>query len=188
MIPRNHVPLATLMVAVWLLGACQGKPTPGEEVQVDGGSYRRVSVDELQTMSEAKDFLLVNVHVPWQGDIPQTDLRLAYDAIDQNLSRLPAEKEAKILVYCRTSGMAKTAAKALDRPGVHQRLAPGWRHNRLGRGRPSVGGGCQSIARAIDLRRAGPTPLPPHMVTGRQRAAGLRGTNGASPLRAPSGG
>ena len=56
---------------------------------------------------------MINVHTPWEGDIPQTDLRLAYDQIEQNLDQLPQDKDAKILVYCLTSGMAKKAISTL---------------------------------------------------------------------------
>ena len=97
-----------------LLGACQGI---GREVSVEGGSYRFVSVQELQTVLEKKDFTMVNVHIPLQGDIPQTDLRLAYDVIEQNLNQLPQEKDSKILVYCQTSGMAKKAISVLLNQG-----------------------------------------------------------------------
>ncbi|MBN8657337.1 MAG: rhodanese-like domain-containing protein [Anaerolineae bacterium] len=104
----------TFAVAISLvLGACQGSPKVGQEVSVDGGSYRVVSAQELQTMLEDKDFTMINVHIPWQGDIAQTDLRLAYDQIEQNLNQLPAEKDAKIVVYCLTSGMAKKAVASL---------------------------------------------------------------------------
>ena len=104
----------TIAVAMSLmLGACQGSSQVGQEVSVDGGSYRVVSVQELQTMLVSKDFVMVNVHIPWQGDLPQTDLRLAYDQIGENLDQLPPEKDAKILVYCLTSGMAKKAIVTL---------------------------------------------------------------------------
>ena len=56
---------------------------------------------------------MVNVHTPWEGNIPQTDLRLAYDQIEQSLDQLPAEKDVKIVVYCLTSGMAKKAVASL---------------------------------------------------------------------------
>jgi len=79
----------------------------------EGGSYRVVSVQNLQTMLEDKDFTMVNVHTPWEGDIPQTDLRLAFDQIESNLDQLPQEKDTKLLVYCLTSGMAKKAISTL---------------------------------------------------------------------------
>jgi rhodanese-related sulfurtransferase len=105
--------LSILLISIFVLVGCQSVKEPGAEVKIDGGSYRLVSVTELQTMLENKDFVLVNVHIPWQGDILQTDLHLAYDAIEQNLDQLPAEKDAKILVYCLTSGMAKKAVVTL---------------------------------------------------------------------------
>ncbi len=105
--------LITLLISVFVLVGCQSVKEPGVEIKIDGGFYRLVSVPDLQPMLENKDFVLVNVHIPWQGDIPQTDLRLAYDAIEQNLDQLPAEKDAKILVYCLTSGMAKKAVATL---------------------------------------------------------------------------
>jgi rhodanese-related sulfurtransferase len=102
-----------LLISVAALTGCQAAKSPGTEVKVEGGSYRLVTVSELQTMLENKDFALVNVHIPWQGDIPQTDQRLPYNEIEQKLDQLPAEKDAKILVYCLTSGMAKKAVATL---------------------------------------------------------------------------
>ncbi len=106
--------LIVLCALTLMLGACQ---SVGKEVNVENGSYRVVSVQELQTLLEKKDFILVNVHTPLQGDIPQTDLRIAYDQIEQSLSQLPQEKDAKILVYCLTSGMAKKAIATLLNQG-----------------------------------------------------------------------
>ena len=46
----------------------------GKPVDVAGGSYTDVSVSELQTMLANKDFTLVNVHIPFEGNIAKTDL------------------------------------------------------------------------------------------------------------------
>ncbi len=100
------------------LVACQPFATDiGQESIVDGGSYRVVSVQELQAMLENKDFVMINVHIPWQGDIAQTDLQLAYDHIEQNLDQFPQDKDARILVYCLTSGIAKEAIAILLKQG-----------------------------------------------------------------------
>ena len=71
------------------------------------------SKSKLQEMLENKDFTLVNVHIPWQGDIPKTDSQIPYDQINENLENLPANKDAKIMIYCLTSGMAKIAVQSL---------------------------------------------------------------------------
>ncbi len=110
--------LIILCAIVLLLGACQGiSPNVGKKISIEGGSYYVVSVRELQTMLEDKDFTMINVHIPWEGDIPQTDLRLAYDQIEKNPDQLPREKDTKILVYCLTSGMAKKAISTLLNQG-----------------------------------------------------------------------
>jgi rhodanese-related sulfurtransferase len=118
MIARHRLFAMIFVVMSLLLGACQSiSSNVGEEVSIEGGVYRVVSVQELQTMLEGKDFTMINVHTPWEGDIPQTDVRLAYDQIEQNLDQLPKEKDAKILVYCLTSGMAKKAIATLLNEG-----------------------------------------------------------------------
>jgi len=105
--------LALISISVLILVACQAEEQIGIQADLNGNPYRVVSVQELQTMLEGKDFIMINVHTPWQGDIPQTDLRIAYDQIKQNMEQLPAEKDAKIIVYCLTSGMAKKAVATL---------------------------------------------------------------------------
>ena len=39
-----------------------------EIVQVSGGSYRNIASEQLWTMLQKKDFVLINVHIPYEGD------------------------------------------------------------------------------------------------------------------------
>ena len=113
---RSKIRSAVIILCVLAisLSACQSAPpVMGREITTDEGIYYAVSVQELQTMLENKDFTMINVHIPWQGDIQQTDLRLAYDQIATEQEELPSDKEQKILVYCLTSGMAKVAVQSL---------------------------------------------------------------------------
>jgi rhodanese-related sulfurtransferase len=95
------------------LAGCQSKPVTGETVPVAGKSYQNITAAELNTMLKSKDFLLVNVHIPFAGNLPQTDLSIPYDQIEQNLSQLPADKNAKIVLYCRSGRMSQIAAEQL---------------------------------------------------------------------------
>ena len=107
--------LILVLLTVIVLTACQSKPVTGESVTVAGGSYKNVSADELNTMLKNKDFVFVNVHIPFAGDIAGTDLSLPYDQISapENLSQLPADKNAKIVLYCRSGRMSEIAADDL---------------------------------------------------------------------------
>lgn len=109
-----------LLIIATLLSACKGTAasTPavevvGKQVSIDGRSYTDVSVAELQTMLAKKDFTFVNVHIPFEGDIANTDLSIPYNEIDQNLGQLPADKNAKIVLYCRSDRMSRLAAETL---------------------------------------------------------------------------
>jgi rhodanese-related sulfurtransferase len=109
----------SVLVIFVLLTACSNTATTqpasnmyGKPVSVDGGTYTDVSVAELQTMLANKDFTFINVHIPFEGDIPGTDLSIPYDQIGQNLDKIP-DKNAKIVLYCRSDRMSNIAAETL---------------------------------------------------------------------------
>ena len=102
-----------LLFLLLITAACQSKPVTGEVVSVADGSYKDVSVNELAAMLKNKDFVFINVHIPFAGDIAQTDLSIPYDEIEQNLSQLPTDKNAKVVLYCRSGRMSAIAAEKL---------------------------------------------------------------------------
>lgn len=101
------------LFAVVILVSCQSKPVTGETVSATGGSYQNVTPTELKTMLESKDFMLVNVHIPFAGNIPGTDVSIPYNEIEQNLDQLPTDKTAKIVLYCSSGRMSEIAAGEL---------------------------------------------------------------------------
>ena len=111
------------LIFVWLvaivLAGCQSKSVTGETVAVTGGSYQNITPTELNTMLMNKDFVFVNVHIPFAGNIAETDLSIAYDQITDpaNLAQLPADKNAKIILYCRSGRMSQMAAEDLVKLG-----------------------------------------------------------------------
>jgi phage shock protein E len=101
-----------------IVAACQPGPAarvPGVPVQIAAGSYTDLTPSELQGMLRNKDFVFVNVHIPFQGNIADTDLSIPYDQITDSsyLSQLPADQESKIVLYCRSGRMSAIAAEAL---------------------------------------------------------------------------
>ena len=109
-----------LFLITVFLTACKGTNTKqptgefeSQQVSVDGGSYTDVNATELQTMLVNKDFTLVNVHIPFEGNISKTDISIPYDQIDRNLDKLPSDRNAKIVLYCRSGRMSEMAAETL---------------------------------------------------------------------------
>jgi rhodanese-related sulfurtransferase len=89
-------------------GALLGKSTSRKNR--DG--YVDITVELLEQMMHNKDFTLVNVHIPYDGDLPQTDLSIPYNEIEGNRDKLPG-KDARIVVYCRSGAMSTEAATKL---------------------------------------------------------------------------
>lgn len=79
--------------------------------------YQTISADQLAQMMDNKDFFLVNVHIPYEGEIAQTDLLIPYNQIDRYQDRLPEDKNSKIVVYCLMGPMGSIAADKLARMG-----------------------------------------------------------------------
>jgi rhodanese-related sulfurtransferase len=96
------------------LAGCQReqRAAPAAEAQAVAPAYTDITAAQLHDMMRAKDFVLVNVHIPYAGDIPGTDFTVPYDRVAEHLDRFP-DKAAMIVLYCRSGNMSKTASSAL---------------------------------------------------------------------------
>jgi rhodanese-related sulfurtransferase/dienelactone hydrolase len=94
-----------------------GESQTGVTVEVNGGSFTRVTPEQLAAMLEKKDFYFVNTHIPYEGEIDATDALIAYDETLQQLDQYPADKDAKIVLYCRSDRMSTIAAEELVAQG-----------------------------------------------------------------------
>src|ERR1051325_9897364 len=109
---KTYISAHIMLIAV-LVAGCQTKSITGETVTLANSSYRNITANELNIMSKDKDFVLVNVHIPLTGNIPETDLSLPYDQIENSFIQLPTDKNTKIILYCRSGHMSKVAAEKL---------------------------------------------------------------------------
>ena len=64
-------------------------------------------------MLETKDFFFTNVHVPYDGEIDDTDARIPFDEVQARVDEFPENTDAKTVVYCRSGSMSGVAAKKL---------------------------------------------------------------------------
>ena len=120
--------LVAFLGAVFVASCTQAEPTrpatsalpgqsTGKPVNTQGGTYTDLTPKELQAMLGQKDFTFVNVHIPYEGDIAQTDVSIPYDQITGQLDKLPADRSAKIVLYCRSGRMSTEAAQVLVKQG-----------------------------------------------------------------------
>lgn len=103
--------LAIALAALALLAAACS-PTPATGLVSNAVGYANITVVQLAEMLETKDFVLVNTHIPYEGEIPQTDLFIPFNEIVDHLDELPS-KDARIVLYCRSGSMSTTAAETL---------------------------------------------------------------------------
>ena len=97
-------------------GTSKGSPI---SLAANSGSYAVVTVSQLAGMLAAKHFTMINVHTPYEGDLPQTVLDIPFDRVADSLDRLPA-KDAPLLIYCRSGPMSMEATLTLTRLGYSQ--------------------------------------------------------------------
>jgi len=76
-----------------------------------------ITVQELNNMLKSKDFTFINVHIPYEGEIAGTDAHIPYNEIEKYADQLPQDKDAKIVLYCRSGSMSATASKTLVEMG-----------------------------------------------------------------------
>jgi hypothetical protein len=124
----NMKQLHTILLALILLAAtaCSqtGSPADGSYGVTDAGlpknraGYADINVQQLAGMLPEKDFTLVNVHIPYEGELEQTDLFIPYNQIAANLDQLPG-KDEPIVLYCRSGRMSTEAATELARMGYN---------------------------------------------------------------------
>ena len=90
------------------MGAMPAETQPAAFARLDPATF----ADHMQD----KDAVLINVHIPYEGEIEQTDAFIPYDKILGD-TRLPQDKSKEILLYCRTGRMSEEAGAALNHAG-----------------------------------------------------------------------
>ena len=89
--------------------------------QAEGNTYQTLTLDAFADIlnNDASNYTIVNVHIPYEGEIQGTDANIAYNDIDALTAALP-DKNAQIILYCRSGNMSAQASRALADLGYTQ--------------------------------------------------------------------
>jgi len=108
---------ATLAPAATTSGNSQPLFSDFKTIATDKGQFFQITPAVLTSGLQAKNFFFVNVHIPYAGEIEKTDAFIQYDQISLHFDELPADKNAPIVLYCRSGRMSGIAANTLADAG-----------------------------------------------------------------------
>ncbi|MDY6999558.1 MAG: rhodanese-like domain-containing protein [Actinomycetota bacterium] len=80
---------------------------------------RTVGPQQFEQAIDDPDRVVINVHVPYEGEIAGTDLFIPFDQIEAQQDRLPTDRGVPLAVYCRSDHMSETAVQTLSELGFH---------------------------------------------------------------------
>lgn len=75
--------------------------------------FKNLSVADFDSAMSQVNVFVIDVHTPEQEHLAGTDTFIPYDQIGNRLAELPADKDAAIILYCRSGSMSAQAARVL---------------------------------------------------------------------------
>jgi rhodanese-related sulfurtransferase len=99
--------IATAAVAVFFTGLVAA---PAAE------PFARLDPAAFEERMKNEPAMVINVHVPYEGELAGTDAFIPYDQIRDD-PRLPEDKATELLLYCMSGRMSEEAAIDLSEEG-----------------------------------------------------------------------
>ncbi len=114
----RYLAALSLTVAVVFAAGCSGNEADDATATTSTGvpSARIVGVDEFAARLEDPDVVVVNVHVPDEGNLPDTDVSIPFDEITES-DALPADLDTPLAIYCKSGNMSADAVADLEALG-----------------------------------------------------------------------
>jgi rhodanese-related sulfurtransferase len=120
-----HWPAAVAVLFAVLAAGCgsegrveqaAGVATVESEPAAAGEPYARLDPAAFEERMKNEPAMVINVHVPYEGELAGTDAFIPYDKIRDD-PRLPEDKGTELLLYCRSGRMSEEASVDLHEEG-----------------------------------------------------------------------
>ncbi len=111
------VGVVVLILTTGSLSSPQDSPATDTTSSAPTNSYTNLDPANFKALVNEDGVFVVDVHIPEQEHIDGTDAFIPYNEIANRLNELPQDKNAKILVYCRSGGMSAIASDVLVKNG-----------------------------------------------------------------------
>ena len=121
--------IVTAAVAVFFAGLAAGCGSEGRVEQAAGvvatvenepaaarEPYARLDPAAFEERMKNEQAMVINVHIPYEGELAGTDAFIPYDKIRDD-PRLPEDKGTELLLYCRSGRMSEEASVDLHEEG-----------------------------------------------------------------------
>jgi rhodanese-related sulfurtransferase len=72
-----------------------------------------ITPTELHAALVTKDFLMIDVHIPYAGVVPGTDTSIAYTNVDGLVGYIGPNLDTRVVLTCYSGGMSSVAGAAL---------------------------------------------------------------------------
>jgi phage shock protein E len=90
--------------------------TKAETKTPAAAEFERLDPAAFEKRMASEGVAVINVHIPYEGELADTDAFIRYDEILGD-SRLPADKDSEVLLYCRSGRMSEEAGAELNKAG-----------------------------------------------------------------------
>ena len=112
---RSRLIMTAAVMGV-LAGLVPGGGAEGRAEPAPRESFARLDPAAFEERMKNEPAMVINVHVPYEGELSGTDAFIPYDKIRDD-PRLPEDKATELLLYCRTGRMSEEAAVDLHEEG-----------------------------------------------------------------------
>jgi rhodanese-related sulfurtransferase len=96
-----------LVFSVIIIAGCSSNE--GKIINLQAAEFAKLISDE--------DVFVVDVHIPEQEHIKETNALISYNELEGNADKLPSDKNKPVAIYCRSGSMSAEAAQTLKEMG-----------------------------------------------------------------------